>query len=491
MANTEKRGLYKLANFLTCRQVLNLMVITGFMLNYALRVNLTIAIVAMVKTNVTKLGLTNGNSTIPPPNTSDEVSGRFVWDEYQQNFILGSFFWGYILTELPGGRLAELIGGRRVFGHSMLWASILTLLTPFAAMMNYVALIMVRVLLGFMLGASWPAIHPMTAVWIPPMERSKFIANMMASSLGAAITMPVCGFLISSLGWASVFYVTGGIGVVWSLAWFTFIYESPATHPRITAEERHEIEEAIGTSTSKKRPSYVPWRQLLTAGPVWAIVITHGCSVFCYFTVVNQLPTYMKYILHFNIKKNGLLSSLPYLGKYVMAVAASYLADYLRATGKLTTTATRKIFTGLAVCLPGLTMIAQVYLGYTEAWSVVIFTVALTLNGAVTAGYLSNGLDIAPNFSGTIFGLANTLSSMGGFLSAYMVGALTYQNQTYHQWQIVFWVLAATYIFGSSVYVLFGSGELQPWNNPPEKTLRNGDIDTEEGVLLKNKSITT
>lgn len=122
------------------------------MLNYALRVNLTIAIVAMVKTNVTKLGLTNGNSTIPPPNTSDEVSGRFVWDEYQQNFILGSFFWGYILTELPGGRLAELIGGRRVFGHSMLWASILTLLTPFAAMMNYVALIMVRVLLGFMLG---------------------------------------------------------------------------------------------------------------------------------------------------------------------------------------------------------------------------------------------------------------------------------------------------------------------------------------------------
>lgn len=43
------------------------------------------------------------------------------------------------------------------------------------------------------------------------MDRSKFIANMMASSLGAAITMPICGFLIESLGWASVFYVTGNI----------------------------------------------------------------------------------------------------------------------------------------------------------------------------------------------------------------------------------------------------------------------------------------
>lgn len=38
------------AGFLTCRQVLNIMVIFGFMLNYALRVNLTIAIVAMVPT---------------------------------------------------------------------------------------------------------------------------------------------------------------------------------------------------------------------------------------------------------------------------------------------------------------------------------------------------------------------------------------------------------------------------------------------------------
>ncbi|KAJ9586345.1 hypothetical protein L9F63_020006, partial [Diploptera punctata] len=35
-------------NRLTCRQVLNIMVILGFMFNYMLRVNLTIAIVAMV-----------------------------------------------------------------------------------------------------------------------------------------------------------------------------------------------------------------------------------------------------------------------------------------------------------------------------------------------------------------------------------------------------------------------------------------------------------
>uniref|UniRef100_A0A1L8DET6 Putative permease of the major facilitator superfamily protein n=2 Tax=Nyssomyia neivai TaxID=330878 RepID=A0A1L8DET6_9DIPT len=481
--STEKSPIRRVTDMISCRQVLNIMVILGFMLNYALRVNLTIAIVSMVSNTTTQVLNTTDNSTV-----AESAGQRFNWDSLQQNFVLGSFFWGYILTELPGGRLAELIGGRRVFGHSMLWASILTLITPFAAMLHYVALIIVRVLLGFFLGASWPAIHPMIAVWIKPMDRSKFMSNMMASSLGAAITMPICGFLIEYCGWASVFYATGGVGLLWSIMWFMTIYESPATHPRITAEERREIEEAIGSTTSKKRPSYVPWKQLLTSGPVWAIILVHGASVFGFFTVVNQLPTYMKNVLHFNIKENGLLSSLPYLGKYIMAVCASYLADYLRQANRLSTTAARKLFTTFAVLPPGLMMIAQIFMGHNRVFAVTIFTIQLTLNGAVTAGYLGNGLDIAPNFSGTIFGLANTLSSLSGFLSNFMVGWLTHKNQTYGQWQIVFGILAGVYIIGSLIYLLLGTGELQEWNNPPERK-KKGEEDAEEGVPLKNNKI--
>lgn len=45
-------------------------------------------------------------------------------------------------------------------------------------------------------------------------------------------------------------------------------------------------------------------------------------------------------------------------------------------------------------------MIAQAKFGSDRIWSIAIFTAALTINGAVTAGYLGNGLDIAPNFSG-------------------------------------------------------------------------------------------
>ncbi|XP_069692007.1 sialin isoform X2 [Periplaneta americana] len=481
---------------LTCRQVLNIMVILGFMFNYMLRVNLTIAIVAMVvpgnKTDQHHVVVdsecggpaptpVNSSMTTPAPTQEIPDGVRFEWDEYEQNMILGCFFWGYVLTELPGGRLAEIIGGHRVFGYSMLSASVLTLLTPLSAQIGYVAVVVLRVLLGLMLGASWPAIHPMTARWIPPTERSKFMSNMMASSLGAAITMPVCGYLIASLGWESVFYVTGVVGLLWSIAWFFLVFDSPAQHPRITDEERRYIENSIGSATSHK-VHRVPWLSILTSPCVWAIIITHGASVFGYFTVVNQLPTYMKHILHFNIKENGLLSSLPYLGKYVFAVLTSALADYMLRNNKFSRTVTRKIFTAFALVVPSITMIGQVFLGCDRAASVTFFTVALTVNGAVCGGYLGNGLDIAPNFSGTIFGMANTLSSLGGFLSSVMVGTLTQDNQTYTQWRKVFGIIAGTYAGGALMYTVFGTGELQPWNKVDDNI---EDKDSKEKIPLR------
>lgn len=155
----------------------------------------------------------------------------------------------------------------------------------------------------------------------------------------------------------------------------------------------------------------------------------------------------------------------------------------------MSTIVARKSFTTFAVATPGLMFILLVFFGYNKVWAVAIFTVALTLNGAVTAGYLGNGLDIAPNFSGTIFGMANTGSSIGGYVSAWMVGELTHEHNTYGQWQIIFGIVAASYLLGSLSFLFFGKGEIQPWNNPPEKNgIQMQDIRQEEGVPLKTNN---
>ena len=50
-----------------------------------------------------------------------------------QGAILGSFFYGYILTQIPGGWLASRYGGRTLFGCGILSTALFTLLSPPAA----------------------------------------------------------------------------------------------------------------------------------------------------------------------------------------------------------------------------------------------------------------------------------------------------------------------------------------------------------------------
>ena len=64
-------------------------------------------------------------------------------------WVLSSFYYGYIITQVPGGYLADRFGGKHIFGIGILLTSLLTVLTPLAAELHIVALIVLRVLEGF------------------------------------------------------------------------------------------------------------------------------------------------------------------------------------------------------------------------------------------------------------------------------------------------------------------------------------------------------
>jgi len=58
---------------------------------------------------------------------------EFDWDEKTQGLVLSSFFWGYVITQMPGGMLADMYGGKATLGLGMLFSSIGTIITPFVA----------------------------------------------------------------------------------------------------------------------------------------------------------------------------------------------------------------------------------------------------------------------------------------------------------------------------------------------------------------------
>lgn len=75
----------------------------------------------------------------------------YPWTSKQQGLILSSFYWGYVLTHIPGGILAERYGGKYVLGLGILCTAILTFITPFviyATNGNWAWVVVVRVLEG-------------------------------------------------------------------------------------------------------------------------------------------------------------------------------------------------------------------------------------------------------------------------------------------------------------------------------------------------------
>lgn len=73
-------------------------------------------------------------------------------------------------------------------------------------------------------------------------------------------------------------------------------------------------------------------------------------------------------------------------------------------------------------------------------------------NNAVTV----NPQDLAPSYSGSVFGLMNTVGAIPGFLGVYLAGHILELTQS---WPAVFSTAAGINTFGWIVFSLFGSAE--------------------------------
>lgn len=56
-------------------------------------------------------------------------------------------------------------------------------------------------------------------------------------AMGTVISLPFSGILADTLGWESVFYVQGGLSIIWCFLWVIFVYDTPEDHPRIHPDE--------------------------------------------------------------------------------------------------------------------------------------------------------------------------------------------------------------------------------------------------------------
>ncbi|ERL95782.1 hypothetical protein D910_00296, partial [Dendroctonus ponderosae] len=214
-------------------------------------------------------------------------------------------------------------------------------------------------------------------------------------SIGIGVTYPLCGFLIAHLGWRSVFYTTGSIGVAWCLIWYLLAFDSPETHPRISLREQKYIRENTVNTYENSRQQQVPWKSILTSKAAWSIGITTFGRIWVHYTFIISGPTYMKRILGFSIEKNGLLSGAPFICSYIASVFFCYIADKLVTGNYMSLTNVRKLMTALCKHLnyyltrqpqvvPGALVPLVSYLGCDIELVLVVWFIAVTM---ITASY--------------------------------------------------------------------------------------------------------
>eukprot|EP00063_Salmo_salar_P037580 XP_014012415.1 PREDICTED: vesicular glutamate transporter 1-like isoform X2 [Salmo salar] len=389
----------------------------GFCISFGIRCNLGVAIVSMVN-----------NQTIYKGDKPILVKAQFNWEPETVGMIHGSFFWGYIVTQIPGGFICQKFAANRVFGFAIVATSCLNMLIPSAARTHIGCVILVRICQGLVEGVSYPACHGIWAKWAPPLERSRLATTAFCGSYaGAVIAMPLAGVLVQYSGWSSVFYVYGSFGIFWYLFWILVSYESPAAHPTITEEEQKYIEEAIGMSAANATPVTkwnTPWRAFFTSMPVYAIIVANFCRSWTFYLLLISQPAYFEEVFGFEISKVGMVSALPHLVMTIIVPIGGQLADYLRTNKIMSTTNVRKMMNCGGFGMEA-TLLLVVGFSHTKAVAITFLVLAVGFSGFAISGFNVNHLDIAPRYASILMGISNGVGTLSGMVCPLIVGAMT------------------------------------------------------------------
>lgn len=462
----------------------------GVILLVMMRNVISIAIVAMVDRTGNKSNLDNSSmnveDTCPMQDQQDAHSlyiqqGEFLWDERTQGMVLGAYFYGNIMTNLVGGRFAEHVGGKLMFGLGIFSSALFTILSPFTVRLSTNLFLAVRLLTGAAQGFVMPALTRCLVTWIPPSERSKFNTIVFSGAeAGTVFSLAAGGWLCGTDlfgGWPSAFYVFGGLSILWCFLWYFLVTEKPECHPRISEEEKKYI--LSHCIVKRGKPVSMPWLAILTSVPLWSVFIMHIGHNWGYYTLLTLLPSYLSNIQHFELKSNGLLSALPYATKWIFALLYGFAMNTLIASGKLSTVSVRRISMIMGSFTPAIGLMILSLTGCSQGLSLTILVVSTTFSGAVFCGYFCSHQDLSPNLAGTLFGISNFLANTTGFIAPAVAGALLFNNQTLSAWNAVFYIAAIVYIVTSTTYAVFISTEVQPFNNPQSKT-EKGNAENEK-----------
>ena len=244
-----------------------------------------------------------------------------------------AFLVAYGLMYLGGGRLMDVVGTRLGFALIMVFWSLACASHGLAN--GVMMLVISRLLLGIGEGGGFPAATRAVAEWFPVGERSTAMGIMNAgTAVGGIMAPPLIAAVLMYADWLElapwrwVFYLTGAMGLLWTL-WWCWEYFAPEKHPRLGVAEREEIRSVLESDEIPK-PG-IPLVQLLRFRETWGLVTAKFLSDAAWYFYLFWLPRYLYDARGFDIKAVGSVAWIPHAAAGIGCLCGGGLSTWLLA----------------------------------------------------------------------------------------------------------------------------------------------------------------
>lgn len=355
------------------------------------------------------------------------IAGHFIENEFSlslktMGWILSSFLFGYSLTQIPGGYLADRFGPRKVLLVAISWWSVLTAATAIAPRLPVAgwfgvawSIAAIRFFIGIGEAPSSPSYTKVVANWMRPKSRglgSSF--NLFGIGLGGALTPVLITFIMQHWGWRAAFYCCGGLGILVALAWNVLATDRPEQHPRVNRAEVEFIGHRHTHDTGAATKIRVPWGRIVANRSVIALVFGYFCQGFPIYFFHTWLFIYLIKVRGFSLTQGGFYGAIPYIAIAVLSPLGGLFSDFaVRALGK-------PKGQRVAVWLGMFSSAALMWAGAqapNKVTAILLLAVAAGCNMFASVTFWAACIDLGQQYSGSVAGLMNTFGNLAGAFS--------------------------------------------------------------------------
>ncbi|ERL83719.1 putative inorganic phosphate cotransporter [Dendroctonus ponderosae] len=154
---------------------------------------------------------------------------------------------------------------------------------------------------------------------------------------------------------------------------------------------------------------------------------------------------------------------------WIFSIMVSQIADWMLTKTYFSSTLVRKILNSIGQFGPAIALFIAAFTGCDKWVTVTLLTIGVGLNGGTNSGFRVNHLDISPQFAGILMSFTNCMANIVGLMAPIYAGFMIKGTPSVEKWRIVFITASGVYAFCCTFYLLFASGERQPWDKPQEE----------------------